>query len=56
MCKVSLNLSNDEQIGYAETRTKCLKEINVRLHAGDIPMVDLMRVFHGDGPAMQQGV
>ena len=56
LCLLGRCLSNDEQKGYVETRTKCLKEINVRLHAGNIPIVDLMRVFHGDGPAMQQGV
>ena len=49
-------LSNDEQLGYVETNTKCLKEFNERFHAGDISIPDQMRFFHGDGPAMQQGV
>ena len=45
--------SNNEQLGYFETRTECLKEFNVRLHAGNIPIADAMTLFNGDGPAMQ---
>ena len=45
--------SNDEELGYVDTRTKCLKDFNVRLQAKDIPIADVIRFFHGDGPAMQ---
>ena len=41
--------SNDEQLGYVEIRTECLKEFNVRFHAGNILIPDKMRFFHGDG-------
>ena len=45
--------SNDEQLGYVKTNTECLKEFNIRLHAGYIPIADVIRFFHGEGPAMQ---
>lgn len=45
--------SKDEQLGYVETRTEYLKEFNIRLHAGDIPVADIMRFFHADGPVMR---
>ena len=45
--------SNNEELGYVDTRTEYLKDFNVRLQAKDIPIADVIRFFHGDGPAMQ---
>ena len=46
--------STDEQIAYIETREACLKELNkVTVTDENIIFKDTMRLFHGDGPAVQ---
>ena len=51
--------SNDEQLGYIETRVECLKELKNGLNLNEIDdtfenivLNDTMRLFHGDGPAV----
>ena len=51
--------SNDEQLGYIETRVECLKELLTGLDLGrfndkykGIILTDTMQLFHGDGPAV----
>ena len=51
--------SNDEQLGYIQTRVECLKEMKNGIELktidekyGDIVLNDTMRLFHGDGPAV----
>ena len=50
--------SNDEQLGYIETRIECLKDLAVDVNlksineeCEEITISDRMRFFHGDGPA-----
>ena len=49
--------SNDEQVGYIETRVDCVKDLKTSLNlhdidqAYDIALNDTIRLFHGDGPA-----
>ena len=51
--------NNDEQLGYIEIRVDCLKELTNPLNASElvssydstIYIRDIMRMFHGDGPA-----
>ena len=50
--------SNDEQLGYIETRLECLKDMGVGVNLktinnqyDDLTINDRMRFFHGDGPA-----
>ena len=46
--------SNDEQIGYITTREECLHDLNENISVNDeIEVKDIMRFFHGDGPAVQ---
>lgn len=45
--------SNDEQLGYVDTRVECLKDLKKDLEVGGINISDVMRMFHGDGPAVQ---
>ena len=45
--------SNDEQMGYIETRNEDLLELNKEITLNDINIHDTMRMFHGDGPAVQ---
>ena len=51
--------SNDEQLGYIQTRVECLKELETGLNLNEIDekfenivLNDVMRFFHGDGPAV----
>ena len=51
--------SNDEQLGYIQTRVECLKEMKNGIELKtidekfeDIVLNDTMRLFHGDGPAV----
>ena len=50
--------SNDEQLGYIETRLECLKDLGVGVNLKtidnqyeDVTINDRMRFLHGDGPA-----
>ena len=50
--------SNDEQLGYIETRLECLKDMGVGVNLktinnqyDDLTINDRTRFFHGDGPA-----
>lgn len=49
--------SNDEQLGYIQTRLECPSDLKRGLHLHeidsdyDITINDTMRYFHGDGPA-----
>ena len=51
--------NNDEQLGYIETRIDCLKDLENALNVSElvstydnnIHLKDVMRMFHGDGPA-----
>ena len=45
--------SSDEQLGYIETREECLHEMSKILIHENISIKDTMRIFHGDGPAVQ---
>ena len=52
--------SNDEQLAYIDTRLSDLKELKNGLHLGEFDVTydgiilnDIMRFFHGDGPATQ---
>ena len=45
--------STDEQLGYIDTREECLNELTVAICADSINIKDTMRLFHGDGPAVQ---
>lgn len=45
--------SNDEQLAYIETRIECLKELSEGIEWNGVLVNDIMRVFHGDGPAAQ---
>ena len=43
-----------EQLTYVETRRECLDQLNNNLLTSKgVPVVDLMRFFHGDGPEQQ---
>ena len=52
--------SNDEQLGYIDTRIKCLKELETNLNVREIvnsqdkniKIADVMRMFTGDLPAV----
>ena len=47
--------SNDEQLGYIETRLECLRELNKGICVDgnkDLVLTDTMRFFHGDGPSV----
>ena len=51
--------SNDEQLGYIDTRVECLKELKNELQLGlidenltGISLNDSLRMFKGDGPAV----
>ncbi|PFX15078.1 hypothetical protein AWC38_SpisGene20726 [Stylophora pistillata] len=43
-----------EQLGYVDTRRECLDQLinNLQTSKG-VPVVDVMRFFHGDGPEQQ---
>ena len=42
------------QLGYIETREECLLELNRTIPVGENILIrDTMRLFHGDGPAVQ---
>ena len=50
--------SNDEQLGYIETRLECLKVLGIGVNLKtidnqyeDVTINDIMRFPHGDGPA-----
>lgn len=45
--------SNDEQIGFIETREDCLKDLAQPIKCDEYDLMDTMRMFHGDGPALQ---
>ena len=45
--------ANDEQLGYIDTRVVCLKGLEHNLTVNGIDIKDVMRFFHGDGPAAQ---
>ena len=53
--------SNDEQLGYINTRVDCLKYLSEGIVLNDLDksydksfvLNDVMRMFHGDGPASQ---
>ena len=46
--------ANDEQLAYSETRLECLLELSQPTKVnGEIVVEDVMRFFHGDGPASQ---
>ena len=40
-----------EQLAYVDTRRECLDQLTNNLQASKgVPVVDVMRFFHGDGP------
>ena len=43
--------ANEEQLGYIDTRVVCLKGLEHNLTVNGIDIKDVMRFFHGDGPA-----
>ena len=45
--------SNDEQLAYVETRTACMLDLHDNLSIEGIDICDQVRLFKGDGPAVQ---
>ena len=44
--------SNDEQLGFIKSRVECLKDLSNNIVIDEnFELVDVMRFFHGDGPA-----
>ena len=45
--------SNDEQLAYVKTRTACMLDLRDNLSIEGIDICDRVRLFKGDGPAVQ---